>query len=255
MSSPTSHPSSPSSTSSLPFPPTLPRTPFCPPTFSASAYLSSPPFLSSNRHRTLEDLRHELRTRNQFLSQELLDLVNSHYEEFLALGGSLKGGGEQVGMLRVGLLAFQREVAGVRDEVNSQAREIAELIVQKREMRREVARGRGILEFARLVSELEGRLGLSEEDDQEQEGDSDDDDEQEVLERHVRLYEEIIALRTHVGSHPLLEKMQSRVDKLRKTILLDLAVELRREHSLKVLGLYKKMGAEKECLSILKGTT
>ncbi len=42
-----------------------------------------------NRHQTLEDLRSELRARSQLLTKELLDLVNSNYQDFLSLGSSL----------------------------------------------------------------------------------------------------------------------------------------------------------------------
>ncbi|KAG4441728.1 hypothetical protein IFR05_002807, partial [Cadophora sp. M221] len=76
----------------LPYPEALPRSDFLAPTFSAPAYLST----LSERHQTLEDLRSDLRERSQALSKELLDLVNTNYEQFLSLGSDLKGGEEKV---------------------------------------------------------------------------------------------------------------------------------------------------------------
>ena len=84
----------------LPYPEALPRSDFLAPTFDAPTYLST----LSDRHQTLEDLRSDLRERSQGLSKELLDLVNTNYEQFLSLGSDLKGGEEKVEDVRVGLL-------------------------------------------------------------------------------------------------------------------------------------------------------
>src|SRR5580700_8340667 len=94
----------------LPYPEALPRSDFLAPNFDALVYLSS----LSHRHQTLEDLRSDLRERSQTLSKELLDLVNTNYEEFLSLGSDLKGGEEKVQDVRVGLLGFKRGVEDVR---------------------------------------------------------------------------------------------------------------------------------------------
>ena len=104
----------------LPYPEALPRSDFLAPTFSAPAYLST----LSDRHQTLEDLRTDLRERSQALSKELLDLVNTNYEQFLSLGSDLKGGEEKVEDVRVGLLGFKRGVEDVRGKVRERRGEV-----------------------------------------------------------------------------------------------------------------------------------
>jgi DNA repair exonuclease SbcCD ATPase subunit len=118
----------------LPYPAELARNDFLAPDFDAQTYLSS----LRNRHQTLEDLRSDLRQRSQLLNRELLDLVNGNYEEFLSLGGDLKGGEEKVEGVRVGLLGFQREVEGIRKAVQDRARETGELLREKKGLRKEV---------------------------------------------------------------------------------------------------------------------
>ncbi len=81
----------------LPYPEALPRSDFLAPEFDAATYLST----LSGRHQTLEDLRSDLRERSQALSKELLDLVNTNYEQFLSLGSDLRGGEEKVEDVRV----------------------------------------------------------------------------------------------------------------------------------------------------------
>jgi hypothetical protein len=49
-----------------------------------------------------------LRSRSQLLNKELLDLVNSNYQDFLNLGNSLHGGEEKVEEVRIGLLGFRK---------------------------------------------------------------------------------------------------------------------------------------------------
>ena len=108
------------SSDSLPYPEPLPRSDFLSQNFSATEYLSS----LQNRHQTLEDLRSELRSRSQQLNQQLLDLVNSNYQDFLGLGSSLKGGDEKVEEIRVGLLGFQKDVEGIRTNIEQREEDV-----------------------------------------------------------------------------------------------------------------------------------
>ncbi|KAI2476566.1 COG2 multi-domain protein [Pyrenophora tritici-repentis] len=120
--------------STLPFATPLRRSDFLVPDFSPSEYLST----LRNRHQTLEDLRAELRSRSQLLSKELLDLVNSNYQDFLNLGNSLHGGEEKVEEVRVGLLGFRKEVDGLMEVVGSREEEVKELLDERRDVRRKI---------------------------------------------------------------------------------------------------------------------
>lgn len=140
----------------LPYPLELPRNDFLASDFSPQTYLST----LRNRHQTLEDLRSDLRRRSQLLNQELLDLVNNNYEEFLSLGSDLKGGEEKVEGVRVGLLGFEREIEGIKNVVAERVDEFGKLLNEKKEIRREVMLGRGLLEVETRIAELEDSVGI-----------------------------------------------------------------------------------------------
>lgn len=255
----------------LPYPTELPRSDFLAPDFNAATYLSS----LRNRHQTLEDLRSDLRERSQLLNKELIDLVNGNYEEFLSLGGDLKGGEERVEGLKVGLLGFEREVEGIRRGVREREVDVRGLVEERKEVRREVVLGRVMLEVAEKLSELEGSLGLGETQDDEEdvdEVDFDDDEEEGVggnvpglrmnrLRRHIREYILLGRSIDRIGvDHPFLAAQKGRVAEIRKTLLLDLATGLRAAKNAKepeaILGLvkmYGDLGAERESVRVLKG--
>jgi hypothetical protein len=257
----------------LPYPAELARNDFLAPDFDAQTYLSS----LRNRHQTLEDLRSDLRQRSQLLNRELLDLVNGNYEEFLSLGGDLKGGEEKVEGVRVGLLGFQREVEGIRKAVQDRAREMGELLREKKGLRKEVVLGRALLEVHGRLEELEEKLGIKtkegEEDDEEEE-DEDVDDEAPLdtesspyasaakrLRKQSEQYLLVVAQSNKVGpSHPFLVSLQPRVDEVRKTLILDLSASLRQAKASNdrtaLLGLSQIFGildAQSDALKVLKG--
>ncbi|KAI1538120.1 COG2 multi-domain protein [Pyrenophora tritici-repentis] len=140
--------------STLPFATPLRRSDFLVPYFSPSEYLST----LRNRHQTLEDLRAELRSRSQLLSKELLDLVNSNYQDFLNLGNSLHGGEEKVEEVRVGLLGFRKEVDGLMEVVGSREEEVKELLDERRDVRRKIEVGRRLVDYDARLKELEAEL-------------------------------------------------------------------------------------------------
>ncbi|KAK3110225.1 hypothetical protein LTR53_015689, partial [Teratosphaeriaceae sp. CCFEE 6253] len=157
-----STPAYPSTTSSdddedtLPYPTELPRSAFLVPDFDPQTYLSS----LRNRHQTLEDLRADLRQRSQLLNQEMLDLVNGNYEEFLTLGADLRGGEEKVDGVRVGVMGFRREVEGVRKHVGERQEKMGGLMQEKQEVQRDVGVGRALLEVESRIGEMEATLGI-----------------------------------------------------------------------------------------------
>jgi hypothetical protein len=256
----------------LPYPAELARNDFLAPNFDAQTYLSS----LRNRHQTLEDLRSDLRQRSQLLNRELLDLVNGNYEEFLSLGGDLKGGEEKVEGVRVGLLGFQREVEGIRKAVQDRARETGELLQEKKGLRKEIVLGRALLKVHGRLEELEEKLGLKTQDGEEDGEDDEDDEEEETttdlesspyasaakrLRKQSEQYLLIVCQSSKIGpSHPFLISLQPRVDEVRKTLILDLSASLRQAKSSNdmnaVLGLSQVFGAldaQSDALKVLKG--
>ncbi|KAL4996342.1 oligomeric golgi complex component, COG2-domain-containing protein [Aspergillus recurvatus] len=274
-------------TSGLPFPEPLSRASFLSPDFDPATYLSS----LTNRHQSLEDLRQELRNLDQLLSRELLDLVNENYQDFLSLGSALEGGEEKVEQVRVGLLAFKRDVQSIRDRVETRQREVAELLNEKKRLRTNANIGRALLEFADRVEELEKRLMIREQTPREKPAElsdtesdylesEDDEDETEDedrgdnapplvslkrLERHLQKYVYLTSLSSRIGDeHPFLLAQQQRMSKIRSALLLDLRKALeqakqarkkRDTKTLAVLRLYKLMGEDTSAVSALKDLT
>ncbi|TVY35745.1 hypothetical protein LSUB1_G006421 [Lachnellula subtilissima] len=246
----------------LPYPEALPRSDFLAPDFDAPAYLST----LSERHQTLEDLRSDLRERSQALSKELLDLVNTNYEQFLSLGSDLKGGEEKVEDVR-------------REEV-----EVEALLGEKKDVSKQIALGRRLLEVDARLEELEDRLMVSslgravnggDEDSWTDSEDEEEDDDElgaeagvagtstRKLQRLVTDCLHVERLSNSVGKeHPFISAQQSRMLRARNTILLDLSTTLKQTTStgeegksrlLKILGIYREFGAEEEAIKVLKG--
>jgi hypothetical protein len=260
----------------LPYPKALPRSDFLSPKFDAPTYLST----LSDRHQTLEDLRSDLRERSQALSKELLDLVNTNYEQFLSLGSDLKGGEEKVEDVRVGLLGFKRGVEDVRGRVRERKVEVEGLLRQKKDVGREIALGRELLEVDARLEELEDRLMVaslgravngndgdawsdSEEEDDDGEGlDLEDGTSTRKLRRLVSDYRQVEQLSTSIGkSHPFVVAQENRMIKVRNTILLDLSTALKQavglteggqQRVIRILSIYRDLGAGEEAIKILK---
>ncbi len=268
-----------SSETDLPYPQPLTRASFLTPNFSPTSFLSS----LHNRHQTLEDLRTELRTRSQELKKELLDLVNENYQDFLLLGSSLQGGEEKVEEVRVGLLAFKRDVEGLRKNVEVRRKEVEGLLEEKRRVGEQVQLGRRLLEVKGKIMELEIRLtvpgGEGNQDKQQDDGETlssseDEDDEPSDdgnhvsqvptsrLKMHAQRYIYIQKLVSRIGTqHPFLVKQQERIIHLRQTVLLDLSNALKNSaftndgdkgRLMRILAIYRDMGEAEEALKILR---
>jgi len=258
----------------LPYPEALPRSDFLAPAFDASAYLST----LSDRHQTLEDLRGDLRERSQALSKELLDLVNTNYEQFLSLGSDLNGGEEKVEDVIVGLLGFKRGVEGVRASVRERKLEVDGLLEEKRGVSKEIALGRRLLEVDDRLNELEDKLmvaslGRTPTEDGESWSDSEDeeDDDEDLadggtstskLQRLVVAYRQVEKLSQNVGKdHPFIIAQQSRMLRIRNTILLDLSTALKQAAAMgedgkprviRILSIYRSLDAGSEAVKVLR---
>ena len=267
---------------SLPYPKPLKRSDFLAPNFSATEYLSS----LQNRHQTLEDLRSELRTRSQDLNKELLDLVNHNYKEFLGLGSSLKGGDEKVEEVRLGLLGFRRDVETLRTKVDDRRGDTEDLLVERKEIRKQTQIGRQLLELNQRIEELEQRLLLTPkttksqgngdpssagdgelDSDSDSEDDGEDDDAQIPLRRLRRRVEKFLLIRRlaeKLGTdQPFVAKQENRILQLRRTLLLDMSSTLktavtlddeRGTYRLFMLETYKIMDEANEAMKVLKET-
>ncbi|KAH7033685.1 oligomeric golgi complex component, COG2-domain-containing protein [Microdochium trichocladiopsis] len=244
----------------LPFPAALARSDFLAPDFDPPAYLSQ--LVATNRHQTLEDLRSDLRDRSAAISVELLELVNANYTAFLSLGSELKGGEERVEDVRVSLLGFRRAVEEIKGRVGERGAEVGKLNGELLAVRRDIERGRMMVELDERVAEVEGRLALGSEparhsgqhhDDEEDDEEDDDDDDEETdddaseqrpphvrhagqgstaspakLAQLARAFVAIEDLANEIGRDtPFVRKMDERLIRCRNTILLDLNTALK----------------------------
>ncbi|KAJ5165560.1 uncharacterized protein N7500_007390 [Penicillium coprophilum] len=271
--------------SGLPFPEPLSRTSFLAPDFDPATFLSS----LTNRHQSLEDLRQELRGLEQLLNKELLDLVNENYQDFLSLGSALRGGEEKIEGVKVGVLSFQRDVKAIRDKVEARRQEVEELLNAKRQLRTNADIGKDLLDYADRVEELEHRLMIQDKSSQEHatsgesdsesdlySGESDDSDDDELadgtpaislkrLEHHAQKFVYLTSIAARVGEkHPFLLAQQSRVAKIKSTILLDLKTALeqataaggqqgkRDARTMAILRIYDLMGEDVSAVAALK---
>jgi hypothetical protein len=257
----------------LPYPEALPRSDFLTPSFSAPDYLST----LSDRHQTLEDLRSDLRERSQALSKELLDLVNTNYEQFLSLGSDLKGGEEKVEDVIVGLLGFKRGVEGVRTTVRERKLEVEGLLGEKRGVGREIALGRKLLELDARLEGLEDKLmvtslGRAADEDSWSDNEAEDDEDDLVsevgiggtqkLQRIVADCRRLEHLAKSIGKdHPFVAGQESRMVRIRNTILLDLSTVLKQaagtgaagnERVIKILSIYRNLGAGDAAVKVLR---
>lgn len=258
----------------LPYPEALPRSDFLAPDFDAPNYLST----LSDRHQTLEDLRSDLRERSQALSKELLDLVNTNYEQFLSLGSDLKGGEEKVEDVRVGLLGFKRGVEDVRSKVKERKSEVEGLLAEKKGVSKEIALGRKLLELDARLEELEDKLMVaslgrtvngaeeeawsdSEEEDDELETSGSSGTSTRKLQRLVVDYRHMEDLTASIGEHPFIVAQESRMQRVKNTILLDLREALKqavptneegRTKLIRILSIYRELGADGEAVKVLK---
>ncbi|KAI9863635.1 MAG: hypothetical protein M1813_003658 [Trichoglossum hirsutum] len=268
----------------LPYPRPLPRSSFLTPDFTPTTFLSTH---AHNRYQTLEDLRNELRQRSQELAAELIQLVNTDYHDYLSLGDSLRGGGEKVEEVKVGVLAFRGGLEEVRGKVRERKGEVEGLLRDRRRIRRGIWVGRGLVEVDRRLGELEGRLLLGsqppttksdtpteEEDDPLTDSSSSSSSSTSAnsppltsptrLRRLTTSYLSITNLLTRldIPSHPFVTTtIDPRLLRVKNTLLLDLASALKEASGrkaggqgklVKILGVYRDLGEGGEAVKALQ---
>lgn len=244
---------------SLPFPKPLNREFFLEPDFEPANFLSA----LTHRFQTLEDLRSELATLSQTIENELVDLVNHNYSDFLNLGSSLQGGEEKIEEIRVGLLGFERDVKGLRVKVEGERTRVAELVGEKKQLMREVNVARGLLEIDQRLRDLQVELGLKEKIHEENVAEEDEEDDKDQAEWGAEWDDETVdlddedyetesngiptrlrgkidrylmlkALVDRFGKdHPFVTAEQWRIKKVRETVLLDIDAAIRADPNVK----------------------
>lgn len=226
-------------------------------------------------------MRSELRSRSQLLSKELLDLVNSNYQDFLNLGNSLHGGEEKVEEVRVGLLGFRKEVAGLKKVVDEREQEVGGLLEERRDVRVRIELGRRLIDYDARLRELEEALdintagkqpnghGVDDVSDSEEEDEDEEDDEDDTsygvsitkLRRNFMQYRLIQELEKSLGDHPFIAAQTTRITKVRSTLLLDLSTALQQAKSagasgfgrvMKIMKIYADMEESAEAVKVLK---
>jgi hypothetical protein len=205
-------------------------------------------------------------------------LVNANYTDFLSLGASLKGGDERVEEVRVGLLGFRKEVAGLKEDVKTREDEVGDLIDQRSEIRKKIAAGRQLVAFEEGLRNLEEALVIeaktavdtdSDEDEDEDEDGEDDEDEDDQgslggvsiakLKRHVLQYRVAQEQGKRLGEHPFVLAQAPRMAKVRSTLLMDLSTALQQakvakasNRVLKIVQVFGDMGEPGEAVKVLK---
>ncbi|KAH8177098.1 hypothetical protein LIA77_02180 [Sarocladium implicatum] len=261
----------------LPFPAALPRSDFLSPDFQPAAYLSALPY----RHQTLEDLRSDLRDRSTSISTELLELVNSNYTAFLSLGDELRGGDDKVEDVRVALLGFRRAVEDVRGRVAERKEEAESLSGELRGVRGSIEAGRQMIEASERLTGLEERLSPegvvdangerawdSDEEDEDSESDEVEDangfqgrSPANLMTSAEQCAEVTSLLDTLDPNHPFVAKLEERLARCRKTLLLDLGYAVAeakkagtkgRERLFKYMGIYGIIEAQNEAVKAFK---
>lgn len=202
--------------------------------------------------------------------------MNNNYQDFLSLGGSLKGGDERIEEVKLGLLGFRRDVEGLKSKVESRKIEVEALVDERKVIRRDIQLGRMLLEIDQRLLELEEKLMLvsvnptasGRENGSELTSDSagESDEEQSIslsrLKRHAQQYVYVTRLMDKVGmDHPFVSKQLDRTMKVKNTILLDLSTALRQTQSppiadqsriLRILDVYSDMGKISEAVHLLR---
>jgi hypothetical protein len=213
------------------------------------------------------------------LSKELLDLVNSNYQDFLNLGNSLNGGEEKVEEVRVGLLGFRKEVDGLKKVVEEREQEVGSLLEERRDARVKIELGRRLIDYDARLRELEEDLDINAagkevnghnvddvSDSEEEEDDEDDDDASygvsiPKLRRNAMQYKLIQELEKSMDDHPFIVAQATRITKVRSTLLLDLSTTLQQSKSagtagsgrvMKILKVYADMGESAEAVKVLQ---
>lgn len=117
--------------------------------------------------KTLEDLKGEFFQWIQILENEVVELINKEYQQFVALGNSVSGGNDKVQEIKHRLVLFQRQVEQVKEEVDGTAERIARVLTSQNELLQERQRAMELILYIRAFQEVELRVGHADSDPEE----------------------------------------------------------------------------------------
>ena len=186
------------------------------------------------------------------------------------------GGEEKVEDLRVGMLGLKRGFEEVKSQVTQRRQKVDELLDEKKDIAQQINAGRKMLELDARMEELEEKLMMASLDMTAQEDlysgseDEDDDGFEEVtpedarvkeLQRLVKDYRQMGQLSSSIGQCAFVIAQTSRADRIRNTLLLDLATELKKAkgseesskiRTVQILAIYREMGESAEAVKVLR---
>ena len=214
------------------------------------------------------------------LSKELLDLVNSNYQDVIELGLGLSGSEGKVEEVRLDVMGFRREVEKMKLRINREESQINSLIQERVRVKRDINIGRNMLNLESRIRELErqliinsnetminGEREMSYEDSVDVGSDDNEEDgmpnlSHAKLRRHVQNYLLAKQMVKHNDmDHPLVAAQNTRMSKIAEALRLDLSVALKRVNSesppnadkiLKIIGLFRDIGGASEAIRVLK---
>jgi hypothetical protein len=206
--------------------------------------------------------------------------VNDNYQDFLELGGSLRGGEDKIEEIKVALLGFRGDIWVLKEKVSARRKEVERLLEERRAAARDIRFSTALLEVDARLGELEkslmvgGGINPSNEEGTDSVDFSESDEDSEGSEtgskisisqlgRRVERYIMIKRLIARMGpEHPFLVKQEERLLRIRQTLLLDLSTALQQEvafrggegaRKLKIIGIFRDMGESAEAVTLLRG--
>jgi hypothetical protein len=151
------------------------------PLLTASTF-SADEFLLSRIHIPLDELRAELREYLGALREELVQLINDDYEEFISLGTGLRGEGERLRHLEIPLRQLSKRVEGIREVLEEVQTRVQDKLDERAALREEKA----LLELLGRLFEALGRA--------ESLLDTEDEDRGKLVQRVAGEYTQLVYL-------------------------------------------------------------
>ncbi|ORX35364.1 oligomeric golgi complex component, COG2-domain-containing protein [Kockovaella imperatae] len=174
-------------------------------------------FLLSRIYIPLEELRAELREYLGVLREELVQLINDDYEEFISLGTGLRGEGERLKSLQEPLHDLQSEVGTVRDKLKVHQDAIQEQLDERATLREE----KTLLDLLqRLFDTLDRAESLL---------DGPDEDRSKLVQRAASEYNQLVYLIGKAAAEgcQIVDAVTPRVEAIKLRLGTDLAALLR----------------------------
>jgi hypothetical protein len=158
--------------------------------------------------QTLEDLQIQLKKWDETFGQELIEVINEDYGDFVGLGNSLTGGDSKVQDIKMDVLLFQGEVKKVRSELEKSVHDTDSLLKEKGRLTALEDRARQIILYVKRLNDIERRLsGLNSAQEVEEVGKSYFI--LKLLERQI----------VDQKGHPVIEDSYGRVARIKSTLL------------------------------------